>query len=91
MSRTIKIYCVNTSEYVDVEGGATLAEIAATLSDRLPAPPVCARVNNKTEPLDFAVYQPKMVEFQDATAGSGPRVCVRSLCMMLYQIGRAHV
>ncbi len=85
MSRTIKIYCVNTSEYVDVEGGATLAEIAATLSDRLPAPPVCARVNNKTEPLDFAVYQPKMVEFQDATAGSGPRVCVRSLCMMLYR------
>ena len=34
MSRTIKIYCVNTSEYVDVEGGATLAEIAATLSAR---------------------------------------------------------
>lgn len=81
----VKIFCSNIGRYVDMPGGATLADLARSLGDELPLRPICARVNNKTEALDYAVYQPKLVEFQDATAGSGPRVYVRSLCMMLYR------
>lgn len=78
----IDVYCKNTGSYISIEGGTTLASIAHGLD--LGFDPVCCRVNNKTESLDFAVYQPKMIEFQDKTTGSGPRVYTRSLCMMLY-------
>ena len=80
----ITVYCKNIEESLKVPGGSTLAEIAASLGDRLPCRPICCRVNNKTENLGYAVYGPKLIEFQDKTAGSGPRVYTRSLCMMLY-------
>lgn len=79
------IYCTNLSRYIPAEGGETLSEIAARLSDELGFKPICARVNNKTEGMDYPVYQPKLVEFQSSLEGSGPRVYVRSLCMMLYR------
>ena len=85
MERKIKIFCRNTSEYIDVEGGATLAEVASQLADELTIVPICARVNNKTEDLGFPIYSPKQVEFLDQSSPSGNRVYVRSLCMMLYK------
>ncbi|MCH5221344.1 MAG: nucleoside kinase [Muribaculaceae bacterium] len=81
---TISVFCKNLEEYIDIEGGSTLAQIAGLLDKRLDFTPICCRVNNKTEGLDFAIYQPKQIEFQDCTTGSGPRVYTRSLCMMLY-------
>lgn len=81
----LQVFCKNIGQYVEIEGGTTLLQIADMLADRLPEKPICCRVNNKTEPLDFAVYSPKQVEFQDMTVGSGPRVYVRSLYMMLFR------
>ncbi len=81
---TISVFCANTGQYIDIEGGALLSDIAATLEPTLGFRPICCRVNNKTEGLDYAVYQPKTLEFQDKTTGSGPRVYARSLSMMLY-------
>ena len=81
---SIKVYCTNLEEHLEIKGGSTLAQIAQTIEDRLGFKPICCRVNNKTEGLDFAVYQPKMIEFLPCTKGSGPRVYTRSLCMMLY-------
>ncbi|MCX4264104.1 MAG: nucleoside kinase [Muribaculaceae bacterium] len=80
----IKIFCTNTGEYLDVAGGSTLAQIATAIEPGLGFKPICARVNNKTEGMGFAVYMPKTIEFQDRTTGSGPRVYTRSLCMLLY-------
>ena len=80
----IKIFCTNTGEYLDVAGGSTLAQIATAIEPGLGFKPICARVNNKTEGMGFAVYMPKTIEFQDRTTGSGPRVYARSLCMLLY-------
>lgn len=80
----MRVYCKNIEEYLEVPGGATLGQIAAGLKNRLEFDPICCRVNNKTEGLGFAVYQPKMLEFQSRTVGSGPRVYTRSLCMLLY-------
>lgn len=80
----INIFCRNTNAKYEVDGGLTLSEIYSRTALDLGFRPICARVNNKTEALSFAVYQPKTVEYQSRTEGSGPRVYTRSLCMMLY-------
>lgn len=85
MSNQMKIYCKNINEYIPVNGGETLNEIYSRISGRVGLRPICARVNNKTEDLQYPVFAPKQVEFLPATSASGMRVYVRSLCMMLYK------
>ena len=85
MSKIMKIFCKNIGEYIEFTGGETLQEIYNRLSDRIDISPICARVNNKTENLDYPVFAPKQVEFLSKESGSGQRVYVRSLCMMLYK------
>lgn len=80
----IQVFCKNLDRYISIEGGTQLSAVAASLEPELGFRPICCRVNNKTEALHYAVYQPKLVEFQPRTAGSGPRVYTRSLCMLLY-------
>lgn len=85
MSATLKIYCKNIGEYIPINGGETLLELAHRLAPRLNGlKPICAAVNNKTEPLQYQVFGPKQVEFLDSRTPSGERVYIRSLCMMLY-------
>ena len=85
MSATLKIFCKNIGEYVPIKGGETLGELAAMLAPRLEGiKPICAHVNNKTEPMQYQVFGPKQVEFLPVESRSGQRVYVRSLCMMLY-------
>lgn len=81
----IKIFCSNIGEYLDIEGGLTLEQLAVRLGSRLDFTPICARVNNKTEGLDYPVFGPKQIEFLDLKSPSARRVYVRSLCMMLYK------
>lgn len=85
MNKEMKIYCKNLKEYVKFQGGESLLEIYDRLKDRIDITPICARVNNKTENMNFPVYSPKQVEFLDITAPSGRRVYVHSLCMVLYK------
>ncbi|MDE6207032.1 MAG: nucleoside kinase [Muribaculaceae bacterium] len=80
----ITLRCLNLDRDITIDGGHTLAEVAASLRDELGFEPICCRVNNKTEGLDYALYQSKTIEFQSDRTGSGPRVYTRSLCMMLY-------
>lgn len=83
--KNIQIYCVNTGRHLSTEGGETLAEIAGRLGDSLGLEPICARVNNKSEDLGYAIYSPKQVEFVGLASPLGRRVYTRSLCMMLYR------
>ena len=83
--RTLKIYCKNLDRYIDASGGDTLLDIYFRISAQLPFTPICARVNNKTEDLNFPVYAPKVVEFLPITSDSGQRCYIRSLCMVLYK------
>ncbi|MCM1153548.1 MAG: nucleoside kinase [Muribaculum sp.] len=85
MSKFIKVFCKNTSSYIEVEGGDSLSKIASRLSAEIHFRPICARVNNKTEDLSFPVFSPKQVEFLPPSSPSGDRVYIRSLCMMLYK------
>ncbi len=89
MDKSLQIYCANLGEYITVEGGETLGEIADRLQPRLGFTPICAHVNNKNEGLQFRVFMPKKVEFMDVTTPCGSRTYVRSLCMMLYRAVRS--
>lgn len=82
--QNIRILCVNTGNYVEIEGGNTLLQLAASVLPETSQKPVCALVNNKTEALDFIVYSPKMVQFLGIDSAEGREVYIRSLCMMLY-------
>ena len=81
----IRIFCVNTNRYIDVEGGLSLMQLAVRMGDELPFTPVCAHVNNKTENLSFPIFSPKRVEFLGFDSPSGHRAYIRSLCMILYR------
>ncbi|MCD8385944.1 MAG: nucleoside kinase [Bacteroidales bacterium] len=83
MSNRLKVYCKNIEQYVDINGGETLLEIAKMVN--LDFEPICARVNNKTENLYFPVFTPKQVEFLSKESSSGNRCYIRSLCMVLYK------
>lgn len=85
MSTTLKIFCKNLEEYIPFTGGETLAEIYTRIGDRIGITPICARVNNKTEDMQYPVFAPKQVEFLSSRSASGERVYIRSLCMMLYK------
>ena len=83
--KDITVYCVNLQKSVQVPEGLTLLEIYRLLGVELPHQVLCARVNNKTEDLNYCVYNPKQIEFIDITHGSGTRAYVRSLCFVLYK------
>ena len=83
--KDITIYCVNLQKSVQVREGLTLLEIYRLLGVELPHQVLCARVNNKTEDLNYCVYNPKQIEFIDITHGSGTRAYVRSLFFVFYK------
>lgn len=86
MNKYIQIYCRNTDEYMEFEGGSTLLDVVQRLGERLGLEPICALVNNKTEDLGFPIFAPKQVEFLDRCSTQGRNVYTRSLCMMLYYV-----
>ena len=71
MSSQMKIYCKNIREYVPFTGGETLSEIYGRMAGRIGFQPICARVNNKTEDLQYPVFAPKQVEFLPVESASG--------------------
>ena len=81
----LKIFCKNTQEYIDIDGGDTLQDIYMTIEKRIPFKPICALVNNKLEALNYPVFGPKLVEFIEPVSPRGIRVYIHSLCMVLYK------
>ena len=83
----LKVFCKNTNEYLDIDGGDTLLSLYEDIKGRLnlQGDAVCVLVNNKVEDLHYPVFSPKHVEFIDITSNAGYRVMTRSLCMVLYK------
>ncbi len=83
----LKVFCKNTNEYLDMDGGDSLINLYESIKSRvgLKGDAVCVLVNNKVEDLHYPVYAPKHIEFIDITNNSGYRVFTRSLCMVLYK------
>ena len=84
MENSIPVYCVNTAKYYPMPGGATLDDLLKEVGP-LGFTPLCAKVNNRTEALDYPVFMPKQVEFLRPDHPSSRRVYIRSLCMLLYK------
>lgn len=83
MDKTITIRCKNSGKSQEVPVGSTLWQVFNTMQTDMALPPVCAKVNNKVEGMNFRVYNPKTVEFLDITAASGMRTYTRSLFFVL--------
>ena len=83
----LKVFCKNTNEYINIDGGEALIDLYETIKGRLDlqGDAVCVLVNNKVEDLHYPVFSPKHVEFIDITSNAGYRVFTRSLCMVLYK------
>ena len=83
----LKVFCKNTNEYLNIDGGETLIELYETIKGRLglKGEAVCVLVNNKVEDLHYPVFSPKHIEFIDIITNAGYRVFTRSLCMVLYK------
>lgn len=84
MSNQLSVYCINLERYVEITGGDTPMDIYRRYSSEIAFEPVAARINNKSEDLNFPFFAPKILEFMSARTPSGNRTYVRSLCMMLY-------
>lgn len=85
MKQKIQIHCKNNKITKEVPIGSSLLEIYNSLDFRLPYPVVSAKVNNRSEGLNFRVYNNKDIEFLDITDPSGMRTYVRSLCFILFK------
>lgn len=83
MRKSVTIYCKNTKDYHTFPLGTSLMEIYEQLDVQLAYGVVAARVNYKVESLNFLIYNPKDIEFIDASCSSGMRVYVRTLSMVL--------
>jgi uridine kinase len=77
----IRIYCENTSAYVDVAFGAALNEIA-------PEGSIAALVDNKLKSLEYRIISPHNVRFVDYGHPDGRRTHVRSLSFVLQNVVR---
>ena len=80
MTDSITIFCKNNRVSLEVPIGSTLTSIYDLLGAPLQHRPMNAQVNNKTESLTYACWQPKEIEYIDYTRDSGQRTYVRSLC-----------
>jgi uridine kinase len=83
MIETVRIYCQNNGAYKDFPIGSSLYQIFKGFNLDFPYPVVSAKVNNRTEGLNFRVYNNKDIEFLDIRDLSGMRTYVRSLCFVL--------
>ncbi len=88
MKHVLQICCKNNNISKEFPVGSTLLEIYQGFHLDFPYQVVSAKVNNRSEGLNFRVYNNKDVEFLDVRDPSGMRTYVRSLCFILYKAVR---
>ncbi|MBR1766069.1 MAG: nucleoside kinase [Bacteroidales bacterium] len=91
MMTEVEIVLANTGERKKIEAGTQLAELAAEYvkekqeqEGKTPWPILGALVNNKVEPLQYRIYNPKTIRLLDITDRQGFRMYRNALCLMLY-------
>ena len=89
---TVEIVLANTGERMQVPQGTQVAALAADYTKRRTAegnknnwPILGALVNNKVQPLQYRIYNPKVIRLLDITDRQGFRMYRNSLCLMLYK------
>lgn len=87
----VEIVLANTGERMFVEPGTQLSQLAAEYTrkktaeeGKAPRPVLGALVNNKVEPLQYRIYNPKTIQLLDISTRQGFRMYRNALTMMLY-------
>lgn len=83
MAQNVKIRCRNIGKVVSVPFGTSLHELFDQCGITMQYGPMCARVNNKNQGMNYRFYNSKDVEFMDITSESGMRAYTRSLFLVL--------
>ena len=83
MKQMLQIWCKSNNIIKYIPIGSSLLDIYNDFNLEMPYGVVSAKVNNRTEGLNFRVYNNKDVEFMDVRESSGMRTYVRSLCFVL--------
>lgn len=88
----VEIVLANTGERKMITPGTRVAELAeeymkqrTTEDGKAPWPVLGALVNNKVEPLQYRIYNPKTIRLLDITSRQGFRMYRNALCFMLYK------
>lgn len=79
----LQIYCKNKGQNYQVKIGSTLNEVYKQCNLEMPYGPICAKVNNVVEGLNFRVYHNMIVEFMDMYQSSASRNYTRTLFFIL--------
>lgn len=94
-NRKVEIVLANTGERMLVPQGTPLKQLADDYTRRrtqenakAPWPVLGALVNNSVEPLQYRIYNPKVVRLLDITSQQGFRMYRNALCFMLYKAVR---
>ena len=85
MKQMLQICCKNNNISKEFPIGSSLLDIYYGFNLNFPYQVVSAKVNNRSEGLNFRVYNNKDVEFLDVRDQSGMRTYVRSLCFVLFK------
>ena len=91
----VEIVLANTGERMRVEPGTPVAQLAEEYTKqrmaeegKAPWPVLGALVNNKVEPLQYRIYNPKTIQLLDIRSRQGFRMYRNSLEMLLYKAVR---
>lgn len=87
----VEIVLENTGKRMMITPGTQIAELAEEYTKqrmaeegKAPWPILGALVNNKVEPLQYRIYNPKVIKLLDITSRQGFRMYRNALCFMLY-------
>ena len=83
MKQTIQIRCKNNKKTQEVAIGSTLSDVYSQFNLNMSYGPICAKVNNVVEGLNFRLYHNKLVEFLDLRTSAGSRTYTRTLFFVL--------
>lgn len=83
MASELKLRCTNNKKRINLPFGANLHDAYRLSGLELPYPPVCARVNNKVEGMNYRFYNNKDVEFLTLQSDTGMRTYSRTLFFIL--------
>ncbi|MDR2956164.1 MAG: nucleoside kinase [Prevotella sp.] len=86
MDNRITIHCTNNDTFKEFPAGTKLIDMQDSFDFNTNSRVVAAKVNNKTEPLDYEAYHNKTVHFVDLSEPLGMRTYVRSLCFLFAKV-----
>lgn len=79
----LKIRCKNNQKRISVPFGSNLYDVYRQTGLEMSYGPVCARVNNKIQGMNYRFYNPKDVEFLTLQSAPGMRTYTRTLYFVL--------